>query len=224
DAIHILRDCSFSKEIWHLIIPTTQLRNFFSAPMVDWLTSNSQLLSSNKQSDSSWPCLFGIILWCIWKNQNLIIFKGNGLSSKDIISASYSWAKHFLYTYNEGMDLQPKQFPIRQNSGIYVVLNTDDVVHSVSGLSATGGVIRNNKGEWILGYNCCLGKCFAATVELWGLLDGLFIIQKQGYNKVIIRSDNLENVIYISESKFGGSKNALIRRYNKFWPRKKLGP
>ncbi|MBA0645656.1 hypothetical protein Goklo_013723 [Gossypium klotzschianum] len=83
------------------------------------------------------------------------------------------------------MDLQPKQFPIRQNSGIYVVLNTDDVVHSVSGLSATGGVIRNNKGEWILGYNCCLGKCFAATVELWGLLDGLFIIQKQGYNKEV---------------------------------------
>ncbi|MBA0820337.1 hypothetical protein Gohar_021933, partial [Gossypium harknessii] len=78
----------------------------------------------------------------------------------------------------------PKRFPIRQNSGIYVVLNTDDVVHSVSSLSAAGG----------------------------GLLDGLFIVQKQGYNEVIIRSDNLENVIYISESKFGGSKNALIRR------------
>ncbi|MBA0826112.1 hypothetical protein Goarm_010998, partial [Gossypium armourianum] len=74
------------------------------------------------------------------------------------------------------------------------------------------GVIRNNKGEWILGYNRCLGKCSAATVELWGLLDGLFIVQKQGYNEVIIRSNSLENVIYISESKFGGSKNVLIRK------------
>ncbi|XP_016755376.1 uncharacterized protein [Gossypium hirsutum] len=84
------------------------------------------------------------------------------------------WAKHFLYTFNEGIDSQQKQLPIRQNSGTYVVLKTDGVVHSVSDLSAAGG--------------------------------------KQGYNEVIIRSDNLENVISISESKAGGSKNALIKR------------
>ncbi|MBA0778418.1 hypothetical protein Gotri_006285 [Gossypium trilobum] len=95
---------------------------------------------------------------------------------------------------------------------MYVVLNTDGAVHSVSGLSAAGGVIRNNKGEWILGYNRFFGKCSAATVELWGLLDRLLIVQKQGYNEVIIRSDNLKNVIYTSESKSGGSKNALIKR------------
>ncbi|MBA0868542.1 hypothetical protein Goshw_015355 [Gossypium schwendimanii] len=76
----------------------------------------------------------------------------------------------------------------------------------MSGLSAVGGVLRNNKGEWILGYNRFLGKCFAATAELWDLLDGLFIVQKQGYNEFIIRSDNLKNVIYTSESKSGGSK------------------
>ncbi|MBA0748199.1 hypothetical protein Gogos_005046 [Gossypium gossypioides] len=81
------------------------------------------------------------------------------------------------------MDLQPKQFPIRQNSGMYVVLNTDGAVHSVSSLFAAGGVIRNNKGEWILGYNRFLEKCFVATTELWGLLDGLLIVQKQGYNE-----------------------------------------
>ncbi|MBA0801394.1 hypothetical protein Gohar_011762, partial [Gossypium harknessii] len=35
---------------------------------------------------------------------------------------------------------------------------------------------------------------------------------KQGYDEVIIQSDNLENVISISESKFGSPKNSLIRR------------
>ncbi|KAK5772935.1 hypothetical protein PVK06_049237 [Gossypium arboreum] len=95
---------------------------------------------------------------------------------------------------------------------MYVVLNTDGVVHSVSDLSAVGGVLRNNKREWILGFNCFLGKCSVTTVELWGLLDGLLIVQKQGYNKVIIRSDNLENVILICESKAEGSKNTLIKR------------
>ncbi|KAH1090208.1 hypothetical protein J1N35_017465 [Gossypium stocksii] len=167
DVLHILRDCSFTKEIWHQIIPTNQFRNFFSSSISEWLTSNLQLLSLNKQSASSWAYLFGIIFWHIWNNWNLIIFQGNSLSPKDIISISYSWMKHCLYTYNEGIDLQSKQIPVRQNF---------------------------------------------VTAELWGLLDGLLILQKHEYNEVIIRSDNLENVISISESKSGGSENALIRR------------
>ncbi|KAK5840856.1 hypothetical protein PVK06_009761 [Gossypium arboreum] len=82
----------------------------------------------------------------------------------------------------------------------------------ILGFSAAGGVLRNNKGEWILDFSHFLGKCSVATTELWGLLDGLLIAQKQDYNEVIIRSDNLENVILISGSKAGGSNNALIKR------------
>ncbi|KAK5819749.1 hypothetical protein PVK06_024772 [Gossypium arboreum] len=48
--------------------------------------------------------------------------------------------------------------------------------------------------------------------ELWGILDGLLLLQKQGYIEVIIQSDNLENVISICESKFDGPKSSLIRR------------
>ncbi|KAK5775092.1 hypothetical protein PVK06_042959 [Gossypium arboreum] len=211
DASHILRYCSFVKEIWHQIIPTFQLRSFFSASMSDWLTSNLQLHSFNRQSDDSWPCLFGIILWRIWKNWNLTIFQGTGLNPKDIINASYSWAKHFLYSFNDGMNLQLQQLSVRQTPGKYVFLNTDGAIHSVSGLSAAGGMLSNSKGEWILGFTRFLGKCSVATAKLWGLLDGLLIAQKQGYNEVIIRSDNLENVILINESKADRSNNALIK-------------
>ncbi|KAK5771936.1 hypothetical protein PVK06_048192 [Gossypium arboreum] len=50
------------------------------------------------------------------------------------------------------------------------------------------------------------------TITQEGLLDGLFFLQKQGYDKVIIHTDNLENVIFISDSKHGGPKNSPIRR------------
>ncbi|KAH1130145.1 hypothetical protein J1N35_001523 [Gossypium stocksii] len=110
------------------------------------------------------------------------------------------------------MDLQLKQFSVRHNSGIYVFLKTDGAINSVSGCTVAGDVIRNNKWEWILGYNRSLGKGSAKTAKLWGLLDGRLILQKQGYNVVIIRSDNLENMISINERMPGGSKNALIRR------------
>ncbi|KAH1121485.1 hypothetical protein J1N35_004645 [Gossypium stocksii] len=57
-------------------------------------------------------------------------------------------------------------------------LNTDGVVHFVSGFSA------------------------AVTIaELWGILDGLRFLQKQGYDEIIIQSDNLENVISICDSR-----------------------
>ncbi|KAH1055847.1 hypothetical protein J1N35_033912 [Gossypium stocksii] len=96
--------------------------------------------------------------------------------------------------------------------GMYVTLNSDGTANSMSGFSAAGGVIRNSKGDWILGYNWFLGDCSAATAELWGLLDGLLILQKQGHDKAIIRSDDLENVISINDSKSGVPNNSLIKR------------
>ncbi|MBA0619102.1 hypothetical protein Godav_028340, partial [Gossypium davidsonii] len=74
------------------------------------------------------------------------------------------------------------------------------------------GVIRDGKGKWILGYNRFLGKYSVAVAELWGILDGLLLLQKQGYDEVTVQLDNLENVISICESKLGGPKNSLIRR------------
>ncbi|KAK5794235.1 hypothetical protein PVK06_035452 [Gossypium arboreum] len=48
--------------------------------------------------------------------------------------------------------------------------------------------------------------------ELWGLLDELLLLQKQGYDKVIIQSDNLGNVIFINDNSLVGPKSTLIRR------------
>ncbi|MBA0834128.1 hypothetical protein Goarm_006508, partial [Gossypium armourianum] len=45
--------------------------------------------------------------------------------------------------------------------------NPKDFVHSVSGFSAAGGVIRDGKGKWILGYNHFLEKCSVAVAKLW---------------------------------------------------------
>ncbi|KAK5844957.1 hypothetical protein PVK06_001104 [Gossypium arboreum] len=91
-------------------------------------------------------------------------------------------------------------------------LNTDGATHSVSGFSATGGVIYDGKGQWILGYNRHLGKCTAVVAELWGILDGLMLFQKQGYPEVIIQSDCLENVLSLHDSKLDGLRSSLIRR------------
>ncbi|MBA0608493.1 hypothetical protein Godav_020707 [Gossypium davidsonii] len=63
----------------------------------------------------------------------------------------------------------------------------------------SGGVIRDGKRNWILGYNRFLGKCSVAVAKFWGILDGLLLLQKQGYDDVTFHYDNLEIVIAITK-------------------------
>ncbi|KAK5775823.1 hypothetical protein PVK06_043768 [Gossypium arboreum] len=121
------------------------------------------------------------------------------------------WAKHCLSIHNEALDSRPKQTSICQNSGVCVYLNTDSAIHSMFGFFAAGGVIRDSKGKWILGYNHFFGNS-VTVAKLWGILDGLLLLQKQGYDEIIVLSDNLENVISICENKLGGPKNSLVKR------------
>ncbi|MBA0818234.1 hypothetical protein Gohar_021615 [Gossypium harknessii] len=74
------------------------------------------------------------------------------------------------------------------------------------------GVIYDEKRNWVLGYNRFLGKCSVIIAELWSTLDGKLILQKQGYDKVVIQFDNLEIVIAISDRKLEGSTSNLIKR------------
>ncbi|MBA0550508.1 hypothetical protein Golob_021449 [Gossypium lobatum] len=55
-------------------------------------------------------------------------------------------------------------------------------------------VLRDQNGNWILGYNHYLGKCTVFEVELWGILDGILILLSKSFNKVTIQIDNLEVV------------------------------
>ncbi|MBA0704746.1 hypothetical protein Golax_016985 [Gossypium laxum] len=56
------------------------------------------------------------------------------------------------------------------------------------------GVLRDKNEEWILGYNKYLGNCSILDAELWGILDGLILIQQRGDANVVIQFDSLEAI------------------------------
>ncbi|MBA0772060.1 hypothetical protein Gotri_007499 [Gossypium trilobum] len=78
--------------------------------------------------------------------------------------------------------------------------------------AVAGGVMRNQKGKWIIGYNRFLGSCSVFEAELWGILDGLNLLIDCGLDNVMIHSNSIEVVMAIQESSTGGSNTALIRR------------
>ncbi|MBA0827850.1 hypothetical protein Goarm_012594, partial [Gossypium armourianum] len=44
-----------------------------------------------------------------------------------------------------------------------------------------------------MGFNHYLGMCSVFDVELWGILDGLTLLQDRDLNKILIQTDNLEH-------------------------------
>ncbi|KAH1073057.1 hypothetical protein J1N35_025385, partial [Gossypium stocksii] len=83
---------------------------------------------------------------------------------------------------------------------------------TTTGLSATGRVVWDETRKWLLGYNQFLGKYSIFDTKLWDILNGLLLLQKQGYDKVIIQFDNLEVVEVICDSQSAKSSSSLIRR------------
>ncbi|MBA0686943.1 hypothetical protein Goari_014510, partial [Gossypium aridum] len=53
-------------------------------------------------------------------------------------------------------------------------------------------VLRNQAGDWILGYNHYLGECSMFEAELWGILDGLTILNNRRYERVLIHIYSME--------------------------------
>ncbi|KAK5832268.1 hypothetical protein PVK06_016069 [Gossypium arboreum] len=78
--------------------------------------------------------------------------------------------------------------------------------------AAAGGLLRDYNGNWIVGFIRYLGNCEVIDSELWGILDELKIALDRGFQKVIIRTNNLEAVNIINQGVRGGSNSALVRR------------
>ncbi|MBA0783461.1 hypothetical protein Gotri_001170 [Gossypium trilobum] len=148
----------------------------------------------------------GLMLLCS------LAFNSISVRLNEIINVLYSWANQFSSVHRgvsrgDSSSLCAPSFPC-----MCFYVNTDGVVQKNIGLSAIRGVIRDNMGKWILGYNRFLEKCFVFTAELYGFLDGLTLLQKQGYDRVLIQSDNLEMVKTICDRKLDRSNISLVRR------------
>ncbi|KAG8484316.1 hypothetical protein CXB51_023638 [Gossypium anomalum] len=184
DILHILRDCAVVRD------------------------DNSMA----HEGGSSWACLFGLLIWRIWKNHNLFIFQGRSWSSREMVKVSLSWANKLFSALRADFKGSFKPPVKKESFEAPIFLNTNGAVQLVSKNAAVGGVVRDANGDWIFGYNRHLGKCFIFNAELWGILGGLRLIQRRGHDKVFIQSDSMEVVKAILDSTSTEANSALIRR------------
>ncbi|KAG8485674.1 hypothetical protein CXB51_018959 [Gossypium anomalum] len=91
-------------------------------------------------------------------------------------------------------------------------LNTDGSVRQDEGLTAVGGLVRDQNGRWIMGFNKYLGNCIGTEVGLWDMLDGLKLILDRRFQRILIETDSLEAINAIHEGAFRISSSTLLRR------------
>ncbi|MBA0872340.1 hypothetical protein Goshw_011759 [Gossypium schwendimanii] len=181
-------------------------------PQRDWLRANLQNNNMVHEEGSSWACLFGLLIWRLWKNRNLFIFQGQFWSSMETVQVSLSWVNQLFSALSANFKGNFKPPVEKESFEDPIFLNIDGALQLGSGNAATGGVVRDANGDWIFGYNRRLEKCSIFNAKLWGILEGLKLIQRRGHDEVIIQSDSFKVVKVVLESTSTETNSALIRR------------
>ncbi|GKU99327.1 hypothetical protein SLEP1_g12195 [Rubroshorea leprosula] len=76
----------------------------------------------------------------------------------------------------------------------WVKLNIAGSKADTNAAAAAGGIIRDDSGQWILGFNLNIGACTRLGVELWALFHGMKLLWEKGYKKVVVESTSLQAV------------------------------
>ncbi|KAL0007565.1 hypothetical protein SO802_009067 [Lithocarpus litseifolius] len=89
----------------------------------------------------------------------------------------------------------------------WMKLNTDGSCNAAAGKAAGGGLIRDDMGNWVVGFTRKLGNVNSFTAEVWALRDGLILCHQMKFPAVIIELDAKALVDALSNPR---SSNSVI--------------
>lgn len=141
---------------------------------------------------TSWSLMFATILWYLWKWRCASIFQPDFCRPDRPVEVISNYVWDWLKANEE--------FCIRRILTILriswlppiarsVKLNTDSSC-TLHGTIAAGGLIRDDQGNWLLGYTMSIGRGTIQRAELRGVLEGLQLAWRYGYNSLIVECDS----------------------------------
>ncbi|KAK4258548.1 hypothetical protein QN277_004989 [Acacia crassicarpa] len=198
--LHVLRDCPGTHELWRQIVPSHLWNTFTSLDLDSWMRWNLTSRGGSQKSEE-WKQLFAIICWWLWKRRNSFVFEDTSVSNFAVL-ASVSSIRNCL---NEARDrwgiggIKKRTLNLPEDHwqappANWVKINTDGAFsHSSSGV-ASGGILRNDDGEFVQAFLFKGEEGDSLTAELWGCLLGLKLAWDRGFRNVILEVDSAEAV------------------------------
>ena len=156
---HLLRECDFARNFWHLMsVQPDVVQSFQASDVVTWLRENC-FSNAKHQSSVPWRFVFPFAIWELWKHRNKVSFKNNPLNPM-LCRLCINQAMEYYFCVGK----------IREQRSMAVIivrwkkpplnwykLNTDGAscvnLERVGG----GGVVRDSAGNWIKGFARYIG-------------------------------------------------------------------
>lgn len=169
---------------------------FFLEPANIWLKSRAIGTTDPTRSMAPANTIFLYTVWAIWKARNNLIFNKQRSPATITAKTALTNAMEFKSaTSNWQFAASPRPSApatwIPPPDGFFK-LNSDGSVQRNS--AAAGGLIRDQRGDWVSGFSMNIGPSSIADSELWGLRQGIFQALQLGINRLIVESDSLEAI------------------------------
>lgn len=194
DADHILRRCKLAEDVWRRVAPKEVTHTNWQKPFDEWLRGNVKAPSIH---GPDWTTKFAIVVWWLWRWRNDAVF--NDMHYSEMQKAH--WIKKQIEEVNRAFlnALKPggKSLGgatrwlrwVKPTQG-WVVINTDGSVNLRDKNAGCGGVIRDDKGDWIIGFSMSIGCCSVEEAEAWAVYKGLILARDKRKERIIVRSDS----------------------------------
>ncbi|CAN1165568.1 Putative ribonuclease H protein At1g65750 [Linum perenne] len=200
DAIHVLRDCKFARDLWLSLIPTANLQSFFAGTLQDWLCRELQ--------NAEFGQLVGIACWLLWKARNEAIFDKVSVTSDQLRLRVLFWIAGVRETMKaHSQSLSGTSIRRRETllswippPDAWFAINTDGSVIQPSSSAAAGGLVRDSSGRLKACFSANLGSCTIMRAELRAAAIGLTQAWELGVKKAILYMDSLAAISSISQS------------------------
>ncbi|KAK4257313.1 hypothetical protein QN277_006916 [Acacia crassicarpa] len=189
--IHILRDCSFARNMWVSLVNPCAYSSFFSAQLRDWFHLN--LKNEIGQTDHfSWDLVFGVGIWMLWNWRNRSVFNSEFVRPLSPSAVLLRMIHQFVIVDRPGGNVASNssdhsvwQPPMQD----WIKVNVDGAVSLNRSSARCGGVLRDSTGSWVTGFSSYLGICEPQEAEEWALLKGLQLAWNLGLRRVLAETD-----------------------------------
>lgn len=157
-VLHLFKDCQLASQTWHFIGGNLIPHIFMVEDVHLWLTGN--LKAETLIRGFKWCLIFVVAILFIWLARNDWVFNGKRPSGVGVGKKVLCQVAAILACYDDNkkaslpIQLDTNRSNIRWVAPYYdfVKFNVDGAVTGHGNSAAAGGVLRNDKGGFILGF------------------------------------------------------------------------
>lgn len=161
---HAFHDCSVVKPTWHQLSINHNNTTFFSHETNEWLTNNAKSKRISSSNHRPWNITFP---FAIWYQHNQLVFKGrraNPQLAKGIIMQATEFAHCISRPRGNQLRVITQIRWEKPNTG-WVKLNTNGSSAESLNKAGSGGLTRDEQGNWIVGFTRNIGQANSFIAE-----------------------------------------------------------